>query len=1649
MDGTYTTAARGGPPARRWHPSLRLPHVRRESGGSVLLVCWSLTRLVLVIGMVLGHQYCDPQFYRYAGDFAVGRWPYHDVAVEYPPLAMVLLLVPALPLLPFAAIAPRPLPMLPPGLTQLVVPLTPRYAAYGVSFGVEMLLLDLLTLWLVRKVAARLLPGDPLGIRAGLLYVLLIFASGALLQKFDLAVGTLCLAAIYLLICRRHALAWSVLALAALVKGYPVLAVPVFALYMLHQAPPGSQVARVRACWRDLLTGALAFATVIAAATFPVVLVAGLSGVLHTLTYHTGRGIEIESIYASIVLTLGSLPGLGAHTAFSEGDLSRIVLSPISSALGATANYVTVALLALAYGAVAWATLRGGRGEGAPASGTSAASSIAGDATHHGEQSAAWLLVAGVCAVVLAFDLGFRALPAHYLLALIPLAAVLRLPRGRAARLWLGALLAIALLGQGVTLVWPALRDLLPWAVGLLDLRNLAWLASYLVLLGALWRFGLMTAHGSAPGERDQATDAALVRAPTDVAPPATGETKPLPRRRRFMRAWARRMTTPPPVPGFTPRREDFFAYLFSRVAPLHLALAAGLASTVIYAGFALSFPITLWWSHPHDGSSTRLINDIGRITDYSPFAAAAFVGAVLALFACQFVALVAAGHIAQRGPASPTERLTRRLLWLFPVAFVVVMIWMQPITTTDLYGYVARGYLYAHLHLNPMVTPATQLPGGQLVDRPAAPYGPLWLLVAAAVARLAGENLLANMLAFKVIAALAVILTSICVDRLADTLYPDRRLRIDVLFSWSPLLIFEAIGNGHNDIVMMLCVVAAFAAMLRGRARIAFGLLVLGALVKYVSAFFVPLWLVYELRRRTRSVEVPATLVAVPAIPLAGAEQHPARALVRARVVAAREVLDRIDQRAAFWLLLHVTLIGGILTAAFYAPFWYGIKTFTGLGQQLRPGYYNTSLVGFLSAPLQILVQPHQFDALDKTVRLVFYVLFGIYAFIQTRRLWIGERQADVRQVITAAAKIIFAALILITFWFQPWYIVWLIPLAALSDEPFVRRQGPIFALGALMTYAVSNFLLVGETGLAHDLFEQFFTILVAFVPLLLLRASPYEQGWAEVVRRYAGSIGRSLLVSPIFAERLALFLVLIVAALLRLLHLGSLVQSLPTSGAAAGTLKEVSADLRLYVSDPQGLHGPFGAVQGVLVFIFGPTPAAALLPSAIIGTLTVFVIYLLAQEILRQGWGRGNTAVALVAALLAATSRWHLSLSRSGMEVVLLPLLMCLAVYWLLLAFRLGAPPVPVAQARRISHRRAAHTRHKRQRRQTQAATQPQPEHAMLAAEGSTMRRTLLLYAGCGVCTGLACDLAPGLWLLPLLVIGFLLVWRWRVPEWFTTVRPRLAVLSGMALLTGLPTLGYFLSRVVGFPAGSPVLARTSVATAPGPGPLSMSFWGQVAHNAGQVLGLFARQDYSAGYPASGGSTIIPLLLSPIFFLGLAILLVRWRNLTALALLLLVALPLVASVAVGTPTSVIEAAATLPAMCIVPALALYEVGQFLGHLPIVLDRINGARIFTTPEQIGRVILLVFLLVTTIRTFFWYFEATLPNTAPHSDNSPSWIGPSVASARFADSLYPAGVLVAGRHAQGDLWPGGLPLAGNAGIVQLTYGGGERRQVGA
>ena len=75
--------------------------------------------------------------------------------------------------------------------------------------------------------------------------------------------------------------------------------------------------------------------------------------------------------------------------------------------------------------------------------------------------------------------------------------------------------------------------------------------------------------------------------------------------------------------------------------------------------------------------------------------------------------------------------------------------------------------------------------------------------------------------------------------------------------------------------------------------------------------------------------------------------------------------------------------------------------------------------------------------------------------------------------------------------------------------------------------------------------------------------------------------------------------------------------------------------------------------------VAIFGLTPLAVRLPSALFGTLTVLLVYLLGLKI-------GNWKLGIAASLLLAVSPWHLQLSRVGFEANLGLFLLVLGWFW-----------------------------------------------------------------------------------------------------------------------------------------------------------------------------------------------------------------------------------------------------------------------------------------------------------------------------------------------------------------------------------------------
>lgn len=481
-----------------------------------------------------------------------------------------------------------------------------------------------------------------------------------------------------------------------------------------------------------------------------------------------------------------------------------------------------------------------------------------------------------------------------------------------------------------------------------------------------------------------------------------------------------------------------------SRVAPAALAVA----SLVVY-WFALVLPYYL------PRFVARPLLDLGKIGGYAPSDGVRFATTLGVLWALYLVAAVC------RLPAGTGARIAA---YGGTLAFGVALLWLYPITAADLFNYVLYG-LVQHRGANPLTTPPAAVIGLPLLDYSAwpdhpSPYGPVWQLLAFAVTAATGERLFAGAIAFKVVLLGCHLLNAALVERLAAQLGAASPATAALLYGWNPLLLYETVGNGHNDVVILTALLLALTAYAAGgRARmLTLPLAALGALAKVVGG----LWL--------------------PALVLA---------------------LWRLEVRRQTGRCLAVGLAGAtILAFVCYAPFWAGGETFVGVMRQ--SDLATTSFGG-----LAVLWQR---DLLPADLALDLAKVIAVAALAATL-VWRRPRRGELDELLRASFDLALVYLLLGALWFQPWYLVPLVGLAPLLDRPR-RALAAAYALGASASYIVYFYVWPALDWTPDRLLIQAIATWTAHGPVLAVLVALGCRWWwrRPVAARRAFVVGRAV---------------------------------------------------------------------------------------------------------------------------------------------------------------------------------------------------------------------------------------------------------------------------------------------------------------------------------------------------------------------------------------------------------------------------------------------------------------------------------------------------------------------------------------------------------
>ena len=246
----------------------------------------------------------------YAAGFLDGVLPYREVTFEYPPLAA--------PLLALGGVA---------GTGE---------ETYRIAFAVLALLLAFAVLALSGALAHRT-GGDR---RVAMVAVALMpLLTGAMIRThFDLAPVALTLGALLLLCAGRPRIAFAVLGIGVMTKGFPLVVVPVALAWLLAR---GERREALHA------TGVLVLC---AGAIVAAAVALSPSGAAAALTYHLERPVQIESSPASLLFALDELGAGEARVVNSHR--SEGVLHPAADAVAVLFSLALVLAVALcAWGA--------------------------------------------------------------------------------------------------------------------------------------------------------------------------------------------------------------------------------------------------------------------------------------------------------------------------------------------------------------------------------------------------------------------------------------------------------------------------------------------------------------------------------------------------------------------------------------------------------------------------------------------------------------------------------------------------------------------------------------------------------------------------------------------------------------------------------------------------------------------------------------------------------------------------------------------------------------------------------------------------------------------------------------------------------------------------------------------------------------------------------------------------------------------------------------------------------------------------------------------------------------------------------------------------------------------------------------------------
>lgn len=466
------------------------------------------------------------------------------------------------------------------------------------------------------------------------------------------------------------------------------------------------------------------------------------------------------------------------------------------------------------------------------------------------------------------------------------------------------------------------------------------------------------------------------------------------------------------------------------------------------------------WWVARHVWSQDRLENHANTPINNFLFAAFGLVP-VIAMYLLQLRAAV----------RDDTRAITLRTVLGYASAYAALMLFIPRTLSSDVFSYIAYGRIQSVYHGNPLIdVPAdfSDAMSPHIAFGPfahvASAYGPVWLAISRVLSVATGafgDVAWHYELTYKLFAAGCHIACAALLWSILGRLRPSHRVLGTILYAWNPLMLAETAWNAHNDVLVLLFVLASVWARTREKSVLASVLLALSVPVKWITAILVPLYVIADARdgatrrdawrRAMRSSAIVGAVIALTFVPY---WRGPSTTLASARDAPGNHFTTN-------------SLADMLLSELRWARYRREHPEFDPVAYARdggrAPGSPDT-LVTDGYAPLIAarenggaldwsLSPPRPYGALERVLR------FGLNAMLVLVVLDRARRVRDTDTMLLGWGWSLFAYVAAAALWFWPWYLVWFLGVAALTGWDRLGKTAAILGVSGAMVYFAGLF--------------------------------------------------------------------------------------------------------------------------------------------------------------------------------------------------------------------------------------------------------------------------------------------------------------------------------------------------------------------------------------------------------------------------------------------------------------------------------------------------------------------------------------------------------------------------------------------------------------